>query len=218
MALLALRVGEESLGLLQLNDRRKGQFSPETILLWERLTDYLAVAIVKAQADEFLEKAHENLQMQSEELQVQSEEIQIQNEELQTQSEELRKAYENLWESEIKYRDLFETVQEVFFIDRLIYDEQGNVIDWIFEDFNPAGFELLGLKDINEAKGKRGSEVLGCEIASFYFPMIEKARWSSKAVMFQYHSPYVDKEFLTSYIVRGDRLISAQLDMTEQKK
>jgi len=113
---------------------------------------------------------------------------------------------------------VFETVQEVFYIDRLIYDEEGNVIDWIFEDLNPAGFELLGLKDIDDAKGKRGSEVLGHKAASFYLPMIEKARRSSKAVTFQYHSPYVDKEFLTSYIVRGDRLISAQMDATELKQ
>ncbi len=47
--------------------------------MWERLTDYLAVVIAKAQAEEFLEKAHENLQTQSEELQAQSDEIQIQN-------------------------------------------------------------------------------------------------------------------------------------------
>ena len=101
---------------------------------------------------------------------------------------ESKKAEKTLRESEAKYRDLFETVQEVFYIDRLIYDEQGNVIDWIFEDLNPAGFELLGLKDNDEAKGKRGSEVLGREVASFYFPMIEKARRSSKAVTFQYHT------------------------------
>jgi PAS domain S-box-containing protein len=131
---------------------------------------------------------------------------------------ERKRTEEALRESEAKYRDVFETVQEVFYIDQLIYDEQGNVVDWIFEDFNPAGFELLGLKDIDEAKGKRGSEVLGREVASFYLPMIEKARQSSKAVTFQYHSPYVDKEFLTSYIVRGDRLISAQMDVTEFKK
>ena len=131
---------------------------------------------------------------------------------------EIKKAEKALQGSEAKYRDLFETVQEVFYIDRFIYDEQGNVIDWIFEDLNPAGFELLGLKDIDDAKEKRGSEVLGCAIASFYLPMIEKARWSSKAVTFQYHSPYVDKDFLSSYIVRGDRLISAQMDITEQKK
>jgi PAS domain S-box-containing protein len=125
---------------------------------------------------------------------------------------------EALRESEAKYRDVFETVQEVFYVDQLIYDEQGNVVDWIFEDLNPAGFELLGLKGIDEAKGKRGSEVLGREVASFYLPMIEKARQSSKAVTFQYRSPYVDREFLTSYTVRGDRLISAQMDVTELKK
>ena len=125
---------------------------------------------------------------------------------------------EQLRESEARYRDLFETVQEVFFIDRLIYDEQGNVVDWIFEDLNPAGLELIGMKDIDEAKGKRGSEVLGREVASFYLPMIEKARLSNKAVTFQYHSPLVDKEFLTSYIVRGDRLISSQMDVTERKR
>jgi PAS domain S-box-containing protein len=48
--------------------------------------------------------------------------------------------------------------------------------------------------------------------------MIEKARRSSKAVTFQYHSPYVDKEFLTSYIIRGDRLISTQMDVTARKQ
>jgi hypothetical protein len=79
---------------------------------------------------------------------------------------------------------MFETVQEVFYIDWLIYDEQGKVVDWIFEDLNPAGFQLLGLKDIDEAKGKRGSEVLGYEVASFYLSMIEKARLSSKVVTF----------------------------------
>jgi PAS domain S-box-containing protein len=131
---------------------------------------------------------------------------------------ERRQADKALRESEAKYRDVFETVQEVFYLDRLIYDEQGNVVDWIFEDLNQAGFELLGLKDIDEARGKRGSEVLGHEVASFYLPMIEKARQSNKAVTFQYYSPYVDREFLTTYIVRSDRLISAQTDITEIKQ
>ncbi len=128
-----------------------------------------------------------------------------------------KKADEALKESEIKYRDLFETVQEVFYIDRLIYDEKGNIIDWIFEDLNPAGLRLLGFDDLAAAKGKRGSEVLGSKVASFYLPLIEEARRSKKAVTFQYDSPYVDKKFLTSYVVRGDRLISAQMDITEIK-
>ena len=218
VALIALRVGEEKLGLLQLNDRRKGLFTPEKILMWERLADYLAVAIAKVQAEESLQKAHENLQMQSEELQVQSKEIQSQNEELQVQYRKLREVYGNLQVSEIRYRGLFETVQEAFFINRLIYDEQGKVIDWIFEDLNPAGFNLLGLKDIDEVKGKRGSEILGCERAAFHFPMIERAKLLNKVVTFQYYSPYADKELLTSYVVNGDLLVTVQIDITKQKK
>ncbi len=54
MALIALRVGENRLGLLQLNDRRKGRFSPEDVALWERLAGYLAVALAKFQAEELL--------------------------------------------------------------------------------------------------------------------------------------------------------------------
>jgi PAS domain S-box-containing protein len=68
VALVALRVGEECLGILQLNDRRKGQFTPETISMWERLADYLAVALAKTRADEALHVAYETLQVQSEEL------------------------------------------------------------------------------------------------------------------------------------------------------
>jgi PAS domain S-box-containing protein len=53
-ALIALRVGEERLGVLQLNDRRKGHFTLEQITMWERLADYLAVALAKFQAEEAL--------------------------------------------------------------------------------------------------------------------------------------------------------------------
>jgi signal transduction histidine kinase/ActR/RegA family two-component response regulator len=54
VALIALRVGEERLGLLQLNDKRRNRFTPETIALWERLSDYLAVALAKTRAEEAL--------------------------------------------------------------------------------------------------------------------------------------------------------------------
>jgi PAS domain S-box-containing protein len=131
---------------------------------------------------------------------------------------EIKKIEKALQESETKYCGLFETVQEAFYINQLIYDEQGNVIDWIFEDLNPAGFKFLGLKDINETKGKRGSEVFGCERAAFHLSMIERARLSNTVVTFQYHSPYVDKELLISYVVNDNRLIITQIDVTEQKK
>lgn len=60
VALLPLKAGKEKLGLLQLNDKRKGVFSPELVSLWERLADHLAVAIAKFRAEEALKIAYDN--------------------------------------------------------------------------------------------------------------------------------------------------------------
>lgn len=57
VALLPLRVGQKRFGLLQLNDRRKAMFTVETINLWERLADYLAVALAKFSAEEALRES-----------------------------------------------------------------------------------------------------------------------------------------------------------------
>jgi PAS domain S-box-containing protein len=123
VALIALRVGEDCLGLLQLNDRRKGQFTPETISMWERLADYLAVALAKTRAEELMGKAYELLQAQSEEIQVQNEELQMQSEELQAQSEELQmqseelqKANETLCESEERFRTMANAIPQLAWI------------------------------------------------------------------------------------------------------
>ena len=112
VALIALRVGEECFGLLQLNDKRKGQFTPETISMWERLADYLAVALAKTRAEEALHVAYERLQVQSEELQAQSEEIQMQNEELQAQSEEIQVQYEELQTQSEELHEANEALRE----------------------------------------------------------------------------------------------------------
>ncbi len=59
VALIPLRFGEERMGLLQLNDRRRGMFTSEIIARWERLASYLAVALAKSRADEAILRAKE---------------------------------------------------------------------------------------------------------------------------------------------------------------
>jgi PAS domain S-box-containing protein len=102
VALITLRVDENRLGILQLNDTSKGQFSPETIAMWERLAGYLAVALARAQVEELLLEAYETLQIQSEKLEI--------------KSEELQKTNEALSESEEKYRNIIETANEGIFL------------------------------------------------------------------------------------------------------
>ena len=62
VALIALRSGQQTLGLLQLNDRRKDRFTPESIALWERLAGYLAVAVAKSRAEDELRISNKELE------------------------------------------------------------------------------------------------------------------------------------------------------------
>jgi PAS domain S-box-containing protein len=57
VALIPLRLGEQRFGLLQLNARRPGAFSPQVISLWERLGGHLAVALAKFHAEEALRES-----------------------------------------------------------------------------------------------------------------------------------------------------------------
>ena len=63
VALIRLYGGSEPLGLLQLNDRRKGLFTAETIAFWERLAGYLAVAIAKYRTEKKLRESEERLRL-----------------------------------------------------------------------------------------------------------------------------------------------------------
>jgi len=55
LALLPLCMGEERIGLLQLNDSRKGLFTSHLIAEWERLTDHLAVSFARLRAEQALQ-------------------------------------------------------------------------------------------------------------------------------------------------------------------
>lgn len=51
VALIPLRSGKETFGLIQLNDRHKGRFTPEMIALFGRIANHIANFIAKKQAE-----------------------------------------------------------------------------------------------------------------------------------------------------------------------
>lgn len=54
VALIPLHVGDNRVGLLQLNDKQRDRFSADLIGIWERLAHYLAVALARLRAEEEL--------------------------------------------------------------------------------------------------------------------------------------------------------------------
>jgi PAS domain S-box-containing protein len=55
VALIALRHGNQTLGLLQVNDRRKNRFTPELITFLENTADQIAIALAQRQAQAALQ-------------------------------------------------------------------------------------------------------------------------------------------------------------------
>jgi PAS domain S-box-containing protein len=51
VALVPLRAGGETFGLIQFNDRQKGQFTPDLIALYRRIADNIANALAKKEAE-----------------------------------------------------------------------------------------------------------------------------------------------------------------------
>jgi PAS domain S-box-containing protein len=61
VALVPLRVGKETFGLLQFNDKHKGRFTPEKISLLERLADNLAIGLAQRRAEKALRESQQSL-------------------------------------------------------------------------------------------------------------------------------------------------------------
>ncbi|MEW6363265.1 MAG: ATP-binding protein [Acidobacteriota bacterium] len=51
VALIPMRSGKETFGLIQFNDKQRGRFTPELIALYRRIADHVAVFLAKRQAE-----------------------------------------------------------------------------------------------------------------------------------------------------------------------
>jgi PAS domain S-box-containing protein len=123
VALFPIYVGEDRFGLLQLNDRRKGLFSAQKIVLWERMAGHLATAVSKFQAEEALQ------------------------------------------ESEKRYRNLFNAMNEGFCVIEVLFDAEGRPEDYRFLEVNDAFEKQTGLHD---AVGKRMRELAPAHEAHWF--------------------------------------------------
>jgi PAS domain S-box-containing protein len=62
VALIPLTIGDERLGLIQINDKRRDRFTTEKIVQWERMAHYLSVALSKISVQEHLRQSEEKFQ------------------------------------------------------------------------------------------------------------------------------------------------------------
>lgn len=75
VALIPLHLGKRIIGLLQLNDHRKGCFTPDIITFWERFSSSVGIALERKQREEELSAANKQLSLKTGELQSANEEL-----------------------------------------------------------------------------------------------------------------------------------------------
>jgi len=122
-------------------------------------------------------------------------------------------------QAENRYRRLFENMREAVAVDQLVYDTEGNPVDWLVTDVNPAYEEVLAIPR-ERAVGRRASELYGSipgfdAILAVYAGVSETGKPTQLELFF----PLSQKHLLISVFSLGDgQFATLTKDVTERKQ
>ena len=121
-------------------------------------------------------------------------------------------------ESEAKYRILFENMEETVTLRRLALDEQGQVVDMVLIDANPAALKAWGIGSIDEVRGKKYTETFSMEQATWALDQVRKMRAAGMPVTEERRFDYNRRHYLATTAPCGkDHVITTSVDITERK-
>ena len=110
VALIPIRCAGDIVGLLQLNDKREGCFSPQSIRFLEGIATSIGIALERMASRSALANANKELERRAEERTAELVRI---NDRLRMQIAECERIEEALQQSETRYRTLVETAREI---------------------------------------------------------------------------------------------------------
>jgi signal transduction histidine kinase/ActR/RegA family two-component response regulator len=129
--------------------------------------------------------------------------------------QERRRAEQELRESEEKLHALFSTMNEMVVLHDLVFDAQGNPVDYRILDCNPAFYRVTGLKE-GTVVGKTATQVYQTEDAPF-LDVFSSVAVSGKSTEFSTYYAPMDKHFFISVVCpRKNTFATITSDISEQ--
>jgi PAS domain S-box-containing protein len=130
---------------------------------------------------------------------------------------EKRKADQALKESEKKYRELFNSMTEMFQVIELIYDKNGRAVDYIYLQVNPA-FERLVKKPKEQLIGKRAKKIFGI-VEPHWIKTYEEVAKTGRPKSYENYGKELDKYYdINAWKVGEKQVAIIFTDITESKK
>jgi PAS domain S-box-containing protein len=130
---------------------------------------------------------------------------------------ERKKAEEALKKSERKYRELFNSMTEAFQLVEIVFDKNGQAVDWIYRDFNPIVEKILG-KSREQLINKRAKQLLGF-VEPYWLELFYRVAKTGVAENFENYGQATDKWYSLYAWKAGENLTAAlAADITEHKK
>ena len=128
-----------------------------------------------------------------------------------------KKAEEGLKESEHRYRQLFESMTEMFQLVELIYDENGKPIDIYYRDVNHAIESFVG-KTKEQLVDKRAKDIFGI-VEDYWLELWDRVAKTGIPEKFENYGAALDKYYAVNvWKVKENQLATIFTDISNQKK
>lgn len=132
---------------------------------------------------------------------------------------ERARAEEALRASEAKYKNLFETIEEMVTVYDIERDTRGSIVECRVREANPAFLRAVGASAVDEIRGRTCTELLGKAWTVQQIDAIEEAMTSGQEQVQEVFRPESGRHYVTS-IVRLDAgsFLTTGWDISERKR
>ncbi|HKJ40270.1 MAG TPA: PAS domain S-box protein [Anaerolineales bacterium] len=120
-------------------------------------------------------------------------------------------------ENGIFYHDLYNLMEEGVAINEVVYDDDGNGVDYVILDVNPA-FEQQSPYTVKEVLGRRATDLYQMTPESIREWWEKHSQMGQSAQTEMYHEPSKRWFFITSTAIHEDRFATIFTDITKRKQ